>query len=629
MATELVASLASLTGLDQETAASILPHLDSLPAPHDVQIYLESLLAPGPASQSFIQQYTAQRFPSARPSPSPASHPQPPSASTRRWGASPSSSSANPRSNSPLPPPTSASRADQAQKLEKAFAGAGGKVYVKEKEEDLGGWGGGGGVGSGGKSKSGSAANSRGSSASRGGAGAGLAPPVPVVAVPSPASSSFPSSAVPSPSPRGTGASSPAPPAAGSKAAKGKGKQPQAEEVGLELSEEAVKELGEIERALKSFQPNGGRAKGKEVKCFCAARLHPLSPYTPLCPHCSLVLCSLNTPSSPCPSCSHSPLLPPSSSASHIATLETRREALIEREKARVRREKEQAERERAAIRFPELGADYSGIDRSSQGRGYAAHAGGGGGGMGIRERIEKAYEAGTDLNGRVPEEVRRQREAREGQGKVLRLGANGKVKVQTKRLVPTSSKSSSKLRLEETTVSEIDPSAQSDDESSTAFLDEDDDGVRFASLPFHSPLPLISTRAEREGWAVPAEQRMEERRFARVTFPEEDRPLWTALTAEEQGEGYFDEMQGDEDGSPSAATSPAASRGTAVASPPAIIEPAKRAVPGAAVVKEGGAEGKKKKRARGGGKGKGKEGGEGEGQQGEGKVGGRATGGE
>ncbi|KAI0060263.1 hypothetical protein BV25DRAFT_974195 [Artomyces pyxidatus] len=27
--------------------------------------------------------------------------------------------------------------------------------------------------------------------------------------------------------------------------------------------------------------------------CFCQARLHALSPYTPLCTHCGLVLCTL------------------------------------------------------------------------------------------------------------------------------------------------------------------------------------------------------------------------------------------------------------------------------------------------------------------------------------------------
>ncbi|KAG8722724.1 hypothetical protein FRC08_012603 [Ceratobasidium sp. 394] len=44
--------------------------------------------------------------------------------------------------------------------------------------------------------------------------------------------------------------------------------------------------------------------------CFCLARTHPLSPYTPLCNFCGIILCSLHNPALLCPSCS-SPLLPP------------------------------------------------------------------------------------------------------------------------------------------------------------------------------------------------------------------------------------------------------------------------------------------------------------------------------
>lgn len=41
-----------------------------------------------------------------------------------------------------------------------------------------------------------------------------------------------------------------------------------------------------------------------------AARLHPLSTYTPSCSHCGLVLCHLQSPHQPCPSCGHALLTP-------------------------------------------------------------------------------------------------------------------------------------------------------------------------------------------------------------------------------------------------------------------------------------------------------------------------------
>ncbi|GAA5844107.1 hypothetical protein JCM11251_001822 [Rhodosporidiobolus azoricus] len=511
MAPSLAASLASLTGLDEETASTqLLPHLNSLPSQVEVRTYLDSLLAPGPAAQSFTQSYIAQRFPTA-PAPSSSTGQQ---HSGRRWGASPSASANNSRSASPLPPHQN--KAD----LEKAFAGAGGRVYVKERDDDAGGWGGTT------SSKKGSAATSRASSTNRSIATSALmalAPPIPV----------FDPAPTPSPAPGSISSRA-------SSAQGGKGKGKQQEDGGLELSEEAVRELGEIEKALKGFQPNSGKAKGREKRCFCQARQHPLSPYVPLCPSCALVICTLNAPSLPCPSCSHSPLLSSALSASYIATLQTQREYLLERERARVKREKDQAERERAAIRFPELGAEYQGVDRRMAGGGYAAHAGGG---MSLRDRIDRAYEAGTTLSG----QQRTTQSQQPQQGKVLRLGANGKVKVQTKRLVATSK---GKSRLEEQTVSTIDPGASDDDEESP-FVDEDDDGLR-------GEIALLSIRAHRESWATEVEQRPSGT-YVRITLPEEDRPVYNA--AEENARyGAQDDDGGDEGArSPGVSTTTAA----------------------------------------------------------------------
>ncbi|GAA5894768.1 hypothetical protein JCM8208_006066 [Rhodotorula glutinis] len=88
------ASLAQLTGLDSDTAKEqLLPHLDSLQSQSEVRNYLDSLLAPGPAAQSFIASYLSYRFPSAA-----AASTTPSSAvaasGTSSWASTPASSRA-------------------------------------------------------------------------------------------------------------------------------------------------------------------------------------------------------------------------------------------------------------------------------------------------------------------------------------------------------------------------------------------------------------------------------------------------------------------------------------------------------------------------------------------------------
>jgi hypothetical protein len=52
------------------------------------------------------------------------------------------------------------------------------------------------------------------------------------------------------------------------------------------------------------------------------ARIHSLSPYTPLCRHCGLVLCEMNSPYYMCPYCASS-LVAPSLQAELVTSLET------------------------------------------------------------------------------------------------------------------------------------------------------------------------------------------------------------------------------------------------------------------------------------------------------------------
>ncbi|ORY69433.1 hypothetical protein BCR35DRAFT_269698, partial [Leucosporidium creatinivorum] len=191
---------------------------------------------------------------------------------------------------------------------------------------------------------------------------------------------------LPPPVPEPTRKPSPAPSTSTSRARKG---EDPAQAV-VDLSEAASVEMLQVDRALRSLT---SKSKSSAVKgCFCQARLHPLSSYIPLCPSCALVLCTLNAPISPCPSCLHAPLLPSSSITSHIASLQSQRSAIIERETRRVEREREEEERERRAIRFPGLGDPSARLPGQGAGgrRGYADLVGGGAGG--IEERIERGY---------------------------------------------------------------------------------------------------------------------------------------------------------------------------------------------------------------------------------------------
>ncbi|BGP27957.1 hypothetical protein JCM10295v2_006944 [Rhodotorula toruloides] len=522
------ATLAQLTGLDEETAQTqLLPHLASLKSQAETRNYLDSLLAPGLAAQSFVNSYIVHRFPSA---------PSRPSSSSRQGWATPSSSS-RPSPNSSRAPSEDRQR---SQNLERVLAAApkGGKVYIKTKEEDLDGWGGvKGGNRSGGSSRAGSQIRNAGGAS----ADAQAAP------APSPLHPA-PSVALSPPSPR----------RAQQTQQKGKGK---AQESELELSEEAAKELLRIERELRSFEPK--KARSKTRVCFCQARQHPLSTYIPLCPRCSLVLCSLNLPSSPCPSCSHGPLLSSALTASYIATLQSSRETLLAREKRRAQAEREQAERERAAIRFPDLGADMQRSPLPGVGpRSYAGHAGGG---MSMSDRIDRAYEGRHAAH---TEHV----STGSGGGKVLRLdGKTGKVKVQKKVANPSSARNGKTASMEETTAV-VDPE---DADGLVPWIDEDDDGVR-------GERALRSLRAE----AVAGRPVPDDRHFLNVTLDEDERPVWIPPAEVDEGE----------------AAEEAGEAGSGEAAAPASASVVKPVVPGASVAKD---ESKGKRRRGRGGKGK------------------------
>ncbi|KZT07367.1 uncharacterized protein LAESUDRAFT_724817 [Laetiporus sulphureus 93-53] len=85
-----------------------------------------------------------------------------------------------------------------------------------------------------------------------------------------------------------------------------------------------------------------------------AARMHALSPYTPICRHCGLILCALHHPSYACPSCA-APLLTPPARAALLRTIDTQIADTLAHEAAERARALEEART--AAGAFPALSA--------------------------------------------------------------------------------------------------------------------------------------------------------------------------------------------------------------------------------------------------------------------------------
>lgn len=103
----------------------------------------------------------------------------------------------------------------------------------------------------------------------------------------------------------------------------------------------------------------GGVKDRVEQGCFCLAQTHKLSPYTPLCVSCGLILYELHPPYRNCPftPCGQ-PLLTPQARTVLIQTLNDKIVAMIEAEEIKRRREEE--ERRQAAGAFPMLAPSSS-----------------------------------------------------------------------------------------------------------------------------------------------------------------------------------------------------------------------------------------------------------------------------
>ncbi|KAK0207332.1 hypothetical protein IW262DRAFT_658697 [Armillaria fumosa] len=118
------------------------------------------------------------------------------------------------------------------------------------------------------------------------------------------------------------------------------------------------KQLTALESLLHAVQSTSIPVPDPKGGCFCQAKEHPLSLYTPACLTCGLVLCGLNPPQHACPHCHHPPA--PRTTESTIVRLE--------REIGELRRREEEArERARKAVgAFPALGGGGGGSGRAT-----------------------------------------------------------------------------------------------------------------------------------------------------------------------------------------------------------------------------------------------------------------------
>ncbi|PCH44010.1 hypothetical protein WOLCODRAFT_138749 [Wolfiporia cocos MD-104 SS10] len=125
-----------------------------------------------------------------------------------------------------------------------------------------------------------------------------------------------------------------------------------------------VRRLSVVRDALIKAEEGREEGKGEEKQgCFCQARLHTLSSYTPLCQSCGLILCTLHPPHFPCPHCA-SPLLTPDARNALIKSLDAQiTDVLAREEEARV--QAAEAAR-RAAGEFPTLSAAAAANSRST-----------------------------------------------------------------------------------------------------------------------------------------------------------------------------------------------------------------------------------------------------------------------
>lgn len=150
--------------------------------------------------------------------------------------------------------------------------------------------------------------------------------------------------------------------------------------------------VDEIDRGLKLLSLPASHPILQKLKCFCqgaflssfylslslsamdslgwlAGRRHPLSNYVRLCRSCGLLLCTLNMPTQPCPSCAATggPLLTGSALLAHKTAQLNRRESYLAEGRERFALALQVENEERARMSFPSLAERANGMDEVQQ----------------------------------------------------------------------------------------------------------------------------------------------------------------------------------------------------------------------------------------------------------------------
>ncbi|WVR05096.1 hypothetical protein IAU60_002108 [Kwoniella sp. DSM 27419] len=350
----VVQDLASVLGLDEESIKEmVVPDLESYTHEARLRGHLENFLGTDPAAKAFTTRYISHRFPASTSSSKSVPQTQP---SIQRYddrlnvskkasgSGAPSRGGSGAGSARKPSTPTPSNGAPSTQSIPDALNaafGPGGRVYQKNRDLDEG-WG---------RPVSGS-----GQPRLAGGSGTASGSHTPVIpsqrlrqpgAISVQVQHAEPKTRLEVPSP-GTGGGS----GSASRTNSSKGKSRGGEKIWDQPKSREVKRLEGIKEKLRMVKEGEGKVNLDEgVNCFCQARVHTLSSYTPLCQSCGLTICSLHPAHLPCPSCQH-PLATPA----QLARLILRLDDEIAQQVAKEERQREEAERVRLARLAAEAG---------------------------------------------------------------------------------------------------------------------------------------------------------------------------------------------------------------------------------------------------------------------------------
>jgi len=113
------------------------------------------------------------------------------------------------------------------------------------------------------------------------------------------------------------------------------------------------RDVQKLELLIQAVRDSTTSEKDPKGGCFCLARVHSLSPYTPICRSCGLIICSINLPQYCCPHCMKTLLTDVSHRESIIHQIDLQLASVIAQEAEQKERALEEARKVVGA--FPSL----------------------------------------------------------------------------------------------------------------------------------------------------------------------------------------------------------------------------------------------------------------------------------